>query len=215
MQKMIMIVAGISAIAGAAYLMLPRPSRGEAKDSGVEQLQGELQQLKEELRAQKAWTATRLMSAAQANEPSAALERGEEATPSEREQPEAQPAPQKQRSEEEMVQRLHENFDNQAFDRVWSTSATPLAQKIMGSRLPSGSKIRSVECRETTCRVETSHPDLDTYRKFMRDAFMTAGAGWEGPSMIALASPADASTLEAVAYLARPGADLVTMANEE
>ncbi|NTX65921.1 hypothetical protein HUA74_35205 [Myxococcus sp. CA051A] len=59
------------------------------------------------------------------------------------------------------------------------------------------------------CRLEMSHPSLETFQHFIREGLVHDTNAWEGPFMAALKSPpGQLGAVEAVAYLARPGADL-------
>jgi hypothetical protein len=58
-------------------------------------------------------------------------------------------------------------------------AARDLAQGLEdGARaaLPAGSRVRSVECRASLCRIETEHAGLDDYRAFVQRAFFSHDA---------------------------------------
>ena len=43
------------------------------------------------------------------------------------------------------------------------------------------SKVGSIECRRTVCRVESQHPNLDVYRQFVDNAVLFPHGGGMGP----------------------------------
>jgi len=52
-------------------------------------------------------------------------------------------------------------------DPAWMARLQPIAFTKVMNALPEGSTLRSVECRQSICRVETSHPDRQQYMQFM------------------------------------------------
>ena len=77
--------------------------------------------------------------------------------------------------------------------------------------LPTGSTIRSVECRGSLCRVETTHPSLDGFRDFVQRAYLTPEPARvsNGPVLASvLAEPVAGQPVIAVAYLGKEGSAL-------
>jgi len=72
--------------------------------------------------------------------------------------------------------------------------------------MPRGSVLRSIECRRSMCRMETSHADLDDYNKFAHE-FLLARLDhplWTGPTTFDVRSPTRAGeALVVVGYLGR------------
>ena len=57
-------------------------------------------------------------------------------------------------------------------DTEWTVTERRIVSDKIGAVLPKGSVLRSVECRTSMCRIETSHADLERYKQFYRSAFM-------------------------------------------
>lgn len=109
---------------------------------------------------------------------------------------------------EEMVARLDARFFGEAVDPAWSRDATPRAERL-GVLLPRGARVVSLECRSSMCRLEMSHPDLESFQGFVRDGLLGEANTWDGAFMAALKSaPGRPGGVEAVAYLARSGVRL-------
>lgn len=103
-------------------------------------------------------------------------------------------------------------FFAEARDPQWAPDATLSAS--LSKFLPQGSVVRSLECRTTFCRVETSHPDPDLYQQFLSAAFgpppqdETAVSDvpmWRGTTMFVRQNERSERNVRAVAYLAREG----------
>jgi hypothetical protein len=108
-------------------------------------------------------------------------------------------------SHEEYVAFVGSRFAAEPVDRAWN-AGLDLTQKLSRS-LPQGSSTRSLDCRSSMCRLETSHHGADAYRKFT-ESFTLLGGGtplWTGPAVFQVThQPArDGDELIAVAYLGR------------
>jgi|GEM_PF-2023333 len=109
---------------------------------------------------------------------------------------------------EEAVTRLDARFFGEGVDRTWSHEATQRAERLR-THLPQGARFLSMECRSSMCRLEMVHANLEAFQHFIRDGLINDATSWDGPFMAALKSPPGRpGEVEAVAYLARPGADL-------
>jgi len=75
--------------------------------------------------------------------------------------------------------------------------------------LPASSKLRSVECRGSLCRVETTHPDADEFRAFVQATFQPSSSIPSGPAFVSLVGePVAGQPMTAVAFLSQPGTEL-------
>lgn len=84
----------------------------------------------------------------------------------------------------------------------------PRAEQFSG-RLPEGARVLSLQCRSSMCRLETSHPSLESFQGFIQQTVMRGEHNWNGPIMAALeGDPRQPGEVKAVVYLAREGADL-------
>lgn len=96
-------------------------------------------------------------------------------------------------------------FDQEHTDPSWASNADTLARERLRATLPPGSDVRSIDCRTSMCRIETSHRAIDDYQKAMHDAFMEpTKRPWNGGIFSSLVSE-QPSYLVAVTFLARDG----------
>jgi hypothetical protein len=88
----------------------------------------------------------------------------------------------------------------------WTVEAQRAARTKLFAAMPETSTLRSVECRASMCRIETTHKDLDHYQQFMMSAFMspTTKVG-NGGVFSAPTISTDGGEVTAVSYLARDG----------
>lgn len=96
-------------------------------------------------------------------------------------------------------------FEQETSDPGWH-AASELGSKL-NEVLPAGSALRSLECRSSMCRIETTHRDLEAYRAFT-EHFLLPGARaplWSGAGFFHVTHepqrPGD--ELVAVVYLGR------------
>jgi hypothetical protein len=123
------------------------------------------------------------------------------------------PAPEEP-TPDEVVARLDARFFGEGVDPAWSRDATPRAERL-GGLLPRGARVVSLECRSSMCRLEMSHPDLESFQGFLRDGLLGEANTWDGAFMATLKSaPGRPGGVEAVAYLARSGVSLTPDALE-
>ncbi len=110
-------------------------------------------------------------------------------------------------AESNLRDRYERLFMTQVVDRAWAEAAQASAGACLTSFLPAGSLLRSIECRASMCRVETSHPDVTTSTQFVRSALLgTYGRAWKGASYSApLDSLGASNEVVLVTYLAREG----------
>ncbi len=81
--------------------------------------------------------------------------------------------------------RLDLRFHADPPDERWSPPLQRAAEGTLQAALPSGSSLRSCECRSSMCRAETLHPDLLHSQRFTRAAFLLPpppDAPWKGAS---------------------------------
>lgn len=128
--------------------------------------------------------------------------------------PEADPPPTPPPMEViEVRDRLEVSFAEQRADARWSGEARHTAETRLSTVLPETSKLQSLECRTSMCRIETVHEGLESYRQFVQGAFMNPETKlWNGGFFSTeLAAPVDGK-LVTVSYLAREGEDLSPVA---
>jgi hypothetical protein len=117
----------------------------------------------------------------------------------------AAPAP----TSAEVRDRLDEVFRAETIDTTWSQNAARTLDGKLAALLPARSAVRSVDCRGSLCRIETSHAGLDEYRDFVERAFLGQTELWNaGFYTNVLVDPVPGQPVITVAYLAREGQSL-------
>jgi hypothetical protein len=173
-------------------LQTPAASAGVQGDD-LARMQQELEQLKSDVRRKPQLIPVPVSPAA----PAAAAEAASRTA--------SPPAPPP--TEAEVLAHLGSSFSREPTDPRWSGEAATQARTALATRLTAGSAIQKVECKSTLCRMEISHLDLDSFRQSVRSTFLAPDNGlWNGAWMAAVVDTDNG--VRAVAYLARPGADL-------
>jgi hypothetical protein len=110
-----------------------------------------------------------------------------------------------QASSEAYLEYVSSAFNRETAHPTWNPTSE-LRDKVNGV-LPEGSSLRSLSCRTSMCRMETSHRDARTYGDFTRSLVMQGDGGsvWAGPAFFEMIrEPTGAGDeLVAVAYLGR------------
>jgi len=110
-------------------------------------------------------------------------------------------------SSSEMHDRLQIAFTGMAVGDMHGSS-----RKLEGAvraALPAKSNLRSVECRGSVCRVETTHPDADEFRAFVQGTFQPSSEIPSGPAFVSIVGqPVAGEPVTAVAFMAQPGTEL-------
>ncbi|MCP3100046.1 hypothetical protein LZ198_14310 [Myxococcus sp. K15C18031901] len=205
---------GVYRLLGAAD---SRARDSEEQAAGLQALESQVRELKAAV-AQSTRTAQEAQAAAQAArlsgpraEPSATAgvgSGGAGATPPGASREDAA-APPREATPDDAVLRLDARFFGESVDPTWRRDAEQRTERLR-AELPRGVRIVSMECRSSICRLEMSHPSLESFQKFIRDRLVDDVATWDGPFMAAVKGPAgNAGEVEAVAYLARPGTTLM------
>jgi hypothetical protein len=126
----------------------------------------------------------------------------------ERPAPSAQPEPRVPPSEHEVVASLEAAVHGEPADPQWSRQAEDLARARLERTLTT-SRLESVRCGASVCRLETSHPSQDALEQFREQVLMAAEPVlWNGASYASVQGDARAGTLVTVSYLAREGRPL-------
>ena len=123
----------------------------------------------------------------------------------------APPVQQVPRSAQEVVARLEEAVHGEPIDPHWSRQAEDLARARL-ERTLSTSRLESVQCGASVCRLETSHPNQEALEQFREQVLMASEPVlWNGASYSSVQGDARAGTLVTVSYLAREGRPLPTL----
>jgi len=201
----ILFAAGVVAVLVGAGYLLRRNEPAPSTDASVR-----LAQLEQEIARLKASTtiaALRLPVSQATGNGTAMLPAAEHSTAASTAGSTAPPAP--AASTEEIRDTLQSRFVGEEIDRKWSVEAAALVRSHAGARLPEGSRLRSVECRASLCRIETIHRDLAGYRKFLQAPPASPELAWTGPWMTTVLRTEDDGTVLSVGYFGREGASLV------
>jgi hypothetical protein len=114
-------------------------------------------------------------------------------------EPETRPLP-----AEERASVLESAFLEQRPNSSWSLEGHDAVKATLVG-LESSSLSITIECRETLCRVESTHASMDQYHEFGRSAFKVGGYPWRGSRKTIL--PLDAvegSPVTVVTFLGKP-----------
>jgi hypothetical protein len=96
-------------------------------------------------------------------------------------------------------------FIGEPYDRAWSVETASMLRSSVSSRLPHDSRVQSLECRESLCRLETSHRGADQYGEFQRETLGARDFGWQGSMFFSPVKTESSGRVTAVTYLIRPG----------
>jgi hypothetical protein len=125
-------------------------------------------------------------------------------TPERRFTPEEQAAA-AERDVQKLRDSIESNFAAQPVDRKWGDSIAADVRAKVGAALREGSELRSIECRASICRLETSHPDEATYQAFVSKSLSSPEFNWQGAMAFAPLRTESSGEVTWVAYLMRPG----------
>jgi hypothetical protein len=82
---------------------------------------------------------------------------------------------------------------------------------VLRELLPAGSSVLAIDCRDTLCRVETSHPDGDSQRAYVGAIALPRPdrtRPFDGALFDSGEQLADGRTVRSVTYFVRPGREL-------
>jgi hypothetical protein len=106
-----------------------------------------------------------------------------------------------------------QTFEREARDLAWAPASDLRA--LLRDTLPASAAIRALDCRQTLCRLETTHPDPQSQALFVQ-ALMFGQPGRERPYGGALfdepAAAPDGRGVRSTTYLLRSGHDMPTPA---
>jgi hypothetical protein len=98
------------------------------------------------------------------------------------------------------------SFDAEADDPSWNPDSE--IEALVQAALPSGATLRSVVCRSTLCRVETSHPDTASQQAYASTLSMPRPGGpqpFKGVLFDSAKATVDGRELRSITYLVRSG----------
>jgi hypothetical protein len=95
-------------------------------------------------------------------------------------------------------------FAAEAPDRSWDATAALDLRSSLSSHMTADSTVRSLECRMSACRVETTHRDMATFRAWAT-ATLNSTSQWDGPFVSNVVSREPGEAVRTVAFFYRPG----------
>lgn len=114
-------------------------------------------------------------------------------------------------SAQEMVASLEEAVHVEPIDPHWSRQAEDLARAKL-ERVLTTSRLESVHCGASLCRVETSHPSQEALEQFREQVLMAPEPVlWNGATYSSVQGDALSGTLVTVSYVAREGRPLPSL----
>ena len=167
----------------------------------VAQLRAELEELKQSVKVSEGFARAAVQSVA----PIRAVDQKSARSVAEGE-PSPGAAPTSGPDDREITRRLEQRFADEKTDPGWSKPSQQIITTHVHQGIPPESKVKSIECRRTMCRVESQHPSFDVYKKFLDEALLFPHGGWDGPVMTSVLSRSP--EVKAVGYLFRAGEDL-------
>jgi hypothetical protein len=135
--------------------------------------------------------------------------------PVEQQAPEQPPASKPAITDQDVQTGLSAGFQSEVVDTTWAPAAARTIQGDFSRALSANSSIESVECRQSLCRIQTVHSDVDTYRTFAYGALTSAANEWSGARYMHLQETLPDGRVRSVAYAAREGADLMAFVDAE
>lgn len=109
---------------------------------------------------------------------------------------------------DQIQEQMEERFYAEAADAAWDYKAVRTIEQRIAGLMPASSALRSVECRASFCRIETSHASIEEFRELVHGAFLSPDTQlWNGGFFASVLGepPAAGAGMVAVAYLAREG----------
>lgn len=177
-------ILAAAAVVAATWAVLDSRSDQQASQRQLRQLQGNLDELKAELRHRPI---TALGAGAAATGDVASLARREARAEAQRaidEQPvttEARPVKPPPVSFEQSQAAVLEAFGQESSDPHWSADAARKLDVAVRGHLPKGGRLGSIECRATMCQVEVAHTNPGGSQAFLMNAFRD----WPGSLFVA------------------------------
>lgn len=97
-------------------------------------------------------------------------------------------------------------FGAEAHDGAWAMNAQRTAENALTATLPPQSAIRSVDCRTTLCRIESTHGSYEFARTFVNQLVGQEGRPWNGGFYTGPVAQDPSGAVTFVTYLSREGA---------
>lgn len=208
--------------AGIAYSFVSDPANANTSSDGQEgadesELHAEVQRLKRELASRRAERVIDILRATQQQDPNLTDPDDGVAEEAQDESIQVATSPGKRAfTEQEAADRLENRFASEAVDTAWRSEAAPILRQQFSDLAGAGTLVTGIDCRQSLCRVDMVHKDLDTLRDFGREMVASEKSVWRGAGMMhVVGDPEAPGELRVLAYMARPGVDLAQMMMED
>jgi hypothetical protein len=123
----------------------------------------------------------------------------------------AEPAQPRSWTSQDLLDHYDVAFATENVDSEWAARARGIAEERLNADLPPGSSVRSIDCRTSMCRIESSHADRDSYTQFARQSFQDPGTSiWNCGSFSTIVNDDSqpGSPIMVVSYVSRDGTNL-------
>lgn len=115
------------------------------------------------------------------------------------------PPPAASLTSDEIQTLMQSRFELESQDPTWSRGAAARITDQVARNITPNSRVVSVDCRRSLCRIESRHDDLDAYRRFATEALAVHDGSWNGTITSSLLGTGKERELTSVGYLVRPG----------
>jgi hypothetical protein len=125
----------------------------------------------------------------------------------------AEPARPRSWTSQDLLDHYDVAFATENVDSEWAVRARRIAEERLKADLPTGSSVRSIDCRTSMCRIESSHADRGSYAQFARQSFQDPATSiWNCGSFSTIVNDDSqpGSAVMVVSYVSRDGTNLST-----
>lgn len=107
---------------------------------------------------------------------------------------------------------LEAAFASEARDGAWAMEARRTVDATLSAELPAKSAIKSIDCRSTLCRIESTHDGYTYAKAFVNQLVLPERRPWNGAFYTGpVARDPQSGAVTFVTYLAREGAAMPTI----
>jgi hypothetical protein len=108
-------------------------------------------------------------------------------------------------------------FVAEPVEGAWASRATYLVRDKLAAALPSDSRLESIECHATLCRIRSLHDNLASANRFIDSRLAANGSlPWNGPFSVGVVEQApNDGPVTLVTYFGREGHDLPLVPPDE
>lgn len=109
---------------------------------------------------------------------------------------------------------LEAAFVSEVRDSAWATDARRAAESKLSAELPPKSILKSIDCRSSLCRVESTHDGYAYAKTFVNRLATPEGRPWNGAFYAGpVSQDPQGGAVTFITYLAREGTEMPTVAD--